>query len=200
MKTLLSGLMVLAFSLPACGGGTTPPEQPERPAAPEPAPEPVAADEPPPPPPPADTEGPNEDEDPNAMWEGVEGGVQGGVLGGGPGPTLPPPPPMTGPIIVPNSVLEARRIAGDKRLVPRDEDKLAMQKAGKTQVVTTVKMCVNDAGKVDSTKLLKSSGYPAYDAMIRAAIEKTWTYRPFTINGKPVAVCTSVMFIYKQTP
>jgi hypothetical protein len=36
--------------------------------------------------------------------------------------------------------------------------------------------------------------------MIRAAIEKTWTYRPFTINGKPVAVCTSVMFIYKQTP
>jgi hypothetical protein len=27
---------------------------------------------------------------------------------------------------------------------------------------------------------------------------RTWTYRPFLVNGKPAPVCTAVTFIYSQ--
>jgi hypothetical protein len=46
---------------------------------------------------------------------------------------------------------------------------------------------------------MKSTGFPAYDETIMSRIRGEWRYRPFQVNGKPVAVCTAVTFIYSQT-
>lgn len=44
---------------------------------------------------------------------------------------------------------------------------------------------------------LRSTGFPAYDEKILRELRQ-WQYRPFLVNGKPVAVCTAVTFIYSQ--
>lgn len=140
---------------------------------------------------------------------GVEGGVEGGVAGGVPGgipggvPGGPPPPPPApkvediAPKIVPQVALEQQRLSGEKHIVPSDEVKLQIKREGKTRVVTTVKMCLSSGGVVNKLTMLKSSGYPTYDQAIKATM-RSWRYRPFMVNGKPVPVCTSVTFIYNQ--
>ena len=70
-----------------------------------------------------------------------------------------------------------------------------MARTGKG-AVAVVKMCLNARGSVDRLAILKTSGYPGYDAKLKAHMQ-TWQYRPFRVNGKPVRVCTAVTFIYR---
>lgn len=126
---------------------------------------------------------------------GVEGDVMGGVMGSGP---PPPPPSKSAPQIVPQHALDALRISGDARIVPDDGTKLAIERDGKSRVVASIKMCVDTTGTVSSTDVIKSSGYPAYDARLEVGM-RTWKYKPFTVNGNAVDVCTSVTFIYAQS-
>ncbi|MEJ7602374.1 MAG: hypothetical protein WKG01_31055 [Kofleriaceae bacterium] len=45
-------------------------------------------------------------------------------------------------------------------------------------------------------EVLKSTGFPAYDAKIEAGIQ-SWKYKPYTIaSGEAVPVCTSVTVVY----
>lgn len=122
---------------------------------------------------------------------GVLGGVEGGVLGGV--GTAPPPPPSE-PQIVPQVALEAQRISGQKDIQPPNDVNVAIRRAGK-RAVGVVKMCLTSGGSVKSLKVLKSTGYPSYDAKIKSTMRQ-WRYRPFRVNGKAVPVCTSVTFIY----
>ena len=55
----------------------------------------------------------------------------------------------------------------------------------------------HQAGNVASVTQLKSTGFAAHDARIIEQM-RTWTYRPFLIDGKPAPVCTAVTFIYSQ--
>jgi periplasmic protein TonB len=128
---------------------------------------------------------------------GVLGGVEGGVLGGV-GDAPPPPPRAQEPQIVPQVALEQQRIAGEKNILPPDEVRLQLRRDGKDRVVAVVKMCLNASGNVSDLKLLKSSGYDAYDRKIRSTMQG-WRYRPFMVNSKAVPVCTSVTFIYTQS-
>lgn len=126
---------------------------------------------------------------------GTVGGVVGGVVGGPPPP--PPPPPPTMPQTVPPTMLESYRIAGNKLILPDDKTKLAITRAGMDRVIASLKVCLDVAGAVSAVKLLKSSGFPAYDRKLEAEIN-LWRYRPFQINGQAAPVCTAVTFIYKQ--
>ncbi len=148
-------------------------------------------------------------DDDEGVEGGVEGGVAGGVVGGVVGGTLeglpggmiekaPPPPPPQKPKIVPQVAIEQKRIAGEKQIIPDEGTKLQIKRDGKTQIVSTVKMCLSNGGSVSSLKVLKSSGYPNYDRKIQSKMRE-WKYKPFVVNGKPVPVCTSVTFIYRQT-
>lgn len=204
------GAVILAVWMVACGGSSPPAEKPGRasqPVAEQVVPE---ATETPKEPEPV-VEGPEEehwaprepDED-----DGVEGGVAGGVLGGVPGgvagwppPPPPPPPPRSTPHgaqIAPLAAVEGQRIAGRKDLAPDDKVKLAMRNAGKDRLVVPIKMCLDATGTPTTASLLKSSGYPSYDALLTSTITKTWRYRPFMINGHATPVCTAVTFIYRQ--
>jgi RNA polymerase sigma-70 factor, ECF subfamily len=84
---------------------------------------------------------------------------------------------------------ELERLSGVKDVHPDAATAAQIAKAGK-RVVAAVKMCVGADGRITSTKLLKSSGYPAYDHEILDAIA-AWTYR-----ARANEVCTAVTFIY----
>jgi protein TonB len=128
---------------------------------------------------------------------GVVGGVLGGVEGGALGDIKAPPPPPEKPKIVPQVALDKQFLSGERQITPSEEVKNAIRRDGLTRVVGTFKMCVSAGGNISSIDTLKSTGYPAYDRKITGAM-RGWQYRPFRVNGKPVPVCTSITFIYKQ--
>lgn len=128
---------------------------------------------------------------------GVEGGVAGGVLGGVEGGVLGgvEEPKVEPPKVVPQVALEAQRISGEKEIQPPNDVATQMARSGKgTNGV--VKICLNEGGTVKSLNMIKSTGYPAYDNKIKAKMRE-WRYRPFTVNGKALQVCSSVIFIYR---
>jgi protein TonB len=131
---------------------------------------------------------------------GVEGGVAGGVVGGvlteAPPPPPPPPPPAPPQNIAPTA-LEQQRVSGDKNIFPDDVTKTEIQRSGKTQLMVPVKVCIDRGGAIASVKVMKSSGFPAYDQKLTREINK-WRYRPFMVNGAPTPVCSAIQFIYRQ--
>jgi TonB family protein len=105
-------------------------------------------------------------------------------------------PPAAAVRNVPPSELEAHRIKGDRNIFPDEDDKRAIESSDIDRVITSVKMCVDTAGQVSETRLLRSSNYPGYDRKILADIE-TWGFEPIQVDGKAVPVCAAVTFIYK---
>jgi outer membrane biosynthesis protein TonB len=121
--------------------------------------------------------------------EGMEGGE------GIEEPVKPPPPAP--PQNVAPTALKANQIAGEQQIIPDDVTKIEIQRSGKAKVVASYKMCINAAGNPQSVTMLKSTGFPAYDAKIKREMDN-WRYRPFLINGRAAPVCTAVTFIYSQ--
>ena len=128
--------------------------------------------------------------------EGVAGGTIGDVDATPPPP--PPPPPPAPPSNVPPTLLEGYRIAGTKLIPPDDATKTNITRSGVSKIVGSFKLCVDVTGTVSSVNLLKSTGFSDYDAKLQREM-RTWRYRPYEIDGKPVPVCTAVTFIYSQT-
>jgi TonB family protein len=94
-------------------------------------------------------------------------------------------------------MLEGLRISGVKNIVPDDVTKVEIQRSGKTKIIGSFKLCIDANGAVLSVAQLKSTGFSAYDTKIKTAMQ-AWRYKPYTVNGKPVPVCTAVTFIYSQ--
>ena len=137
--------------------------------------------------------------------EGVEGGEVGGVIGDewtpgigfGNAPPPPPPPPPAPPQNVPPTLLEVNRTSGSKLVAPDAKTVAEIEKAGKDKVIGSFKLCVKETGTVWSVSQLKSTGFAAYDQKIEREM-RTWTYKPYQINGKAAPVCTAVTFIYSK--
>ena len=123
-----------------------------------------------------------------------------------PPPPPPPPPPPAGqeggvegspPQNVAPTMLEGSRIAGEKVIVPDDKTKIAIQQSKRDRLIASFKLCVDTTGAVNTVTLLKTSGFPDYDAKIIREMNK-WAYRPYQVNGQAVPVCSAVTFIYSQ--
>jgi hypothetical protein len=122
----------------------------------------------------------------------------------------PPPPaplPTAAPLVpaspaapqaVTPSALDANRIAGDKRIAPDENTMAFISRSGTDQVIASYKVCVTSEGTIGAVTLLKSTGFPTYDATIQSTIRSEWRYRPFVVNGKPAPVCTAYRFVYRQ--
>jgi protein TonB len=152
---------------------------------------------------------------PDGVVDGTEDGTDGPCVGPGCStigiPESSGEPPCVGPSCdectgddcddtidaVPDVVIEQRRIGGERRIYPPDTTKAAIVRDRLRRVVVTVKMCLSKGGTVQHLEVLRSSGYPEYDALIRSTM-RTWKYSPFEVNGNAVPVCTSVTFIYNQ--
>jgi TonB family protein len=88
-------------------------------------------------------------------------------------------------------------VSGEKNIIPDDVTKTEIQRSGKTQLMVPVKLCLDRSGNISSVKILKSSGFAAYDQKLIREINK-WRYRPFMVNGAPSPVCSAITFIYRQ--
>jgi hypothetical protein len=98
-----------------------------------------------------------------------------------------PPPPRTVPID------KLHRLSGEQAIPPGDAAKSAA--AGKPIAVAIVKVCLGADGKVESTKVVKSSMVAAYDEQLESTIKGTWTFEPVVTDGKPTPACTQVTFL-----
>ena len=113
---------------------------------------------------------------------------------------LPPPPASNKkrPLVLATSkLLEGKRIAGTKAIVPEDTDKLYIQQKGIGPLVASFRVCIDEAGAVESVLPTRSSGLTSYDDKLLAGI-RGWRYSPYMIDDQPVPVCAHVTFVYSQ--
>jgi hypothetical protein len=97
---------------------------------------------------------------------------------------------------VPQRALEARRTSGKTQVMPGESEADAMR-AGKRALVTSVfKVCISPRGGITAIHVLAASPFPGWNRRLFEAI-RSWRYSPFTVDGEPVGVCTSVTFAYK---
>jgi TonB family protein len=64
--------------------------------------------------------------------------------------------------------------------------------AGKPLGAAIVRVCLHRDGTVDTTKVIKTSGVPAYDEQLQRTIKASWTFEPVEGEG---AVCTTATFL-----
>jgi TonB family protein len=105
----------------------------------------------------------------------------------------PAPPPATATVIP--SVLQGLRISGETQVHPSTVTQNQMIHDNATRVEGIVKLCLDTGGSVASARMLRPTGYGAYDQTLLAAV-RDWRYRPYTVNSTPVPACSTVTFIY----
>lgn len=113
---------------------------------------------------------------------------------------LPEPPPRRvdppePPPVVPEAMLKGHLISGNTQIQASSEDKVKIARLPDQRVVGVVKLCIDAAGAVSSSQLLKSTGFRDYDRRLVRGVRR-WRYKPYRIGGEPTAVCTSVRFVY----
>ena len=94
--------------------------------------------------------------------------------------------------------LQSQQTAGARTIEPSRHDARAMETSGRG-VVGVVKMCLDAAGTPTEVTPVRSTGYPDYDARIKAGVER-WRFRPYLDGGKPVPVCSSVSISHRPDP
>ena len=99
--------------------------------------------------------------------------------------------------VVPHQYLAATRIAGKTHIEPPPRVRIAMVRERRAQIVANVKMCLTRQGRVKRLRVLQSSGYPSYDQLIVHQMW-FWRYRPYSIGGSSMPICTTVTFVYRQ--
>jgi len=114
--------------------------------------------------------------------------------GAGPRPGAAPgdaPPVAAAPAAPARNIAldKLKRVSGEPAIPPSGDARKAA--GGKPFAVAIVKVCLSPDGKVDSTKVIKSSGVPAYDDELQATIKASWAFAP---DAKPEALCTSATF------
>jgi hypothetical protein len=116
-------------------------------------------------------------------------------------PMPPPSGPGPAPIVFFQAASpfgKARRIAGNKFVVPSDEikDELAKRR-GVSRLEGTFRVCLDATGHVAQALPARSTGFAAYDREILSTL-RSWVYEPVVVDGAPAAVCTLVTFVYTQ--
>ena len=101
------------------------------------------------------------------------------------------------PVLLGQGAIEAHRIAGDPQIAAPDAVRTQMARTRKTQVRGDVKMCLGKDGRITSARVLRSTGYPEYDARLIDRMQ-SWRYEPYQVNGAAVPVCSVVTFIYRM--
>jgi TonB family protein len=114
-----------------------------------------------------------------------------------PAPPLPPlPEPPTDRYVTPGEFTRLR-ITGDTQIHPPPAIKHRMRGDGRGAVVGVIDVCVAATGHVARTRVLRSTGYPEYDAKLLEGV-RGWRYRA-TPGGTRVNICSPVTFQYRMT-
>jgi hypothetical protein len=89
------------------------------------------------------------------------------------------------------------RVRVDRLVVPSDDGKVALAKAGIGKIVGLVEACLDETGQVVSAQMIKNTGLASYDQKIVETV-KSYIYGPYLEDGKPIAVCVNIPFVYSQ--
>lgn len=98
-------------------------------------------------------------------------------------------------VILAPSQLQILRLEGDPQIHPSDPIKTAMMRDGAQRTTGVLKLCIGTAGTVATVNVVKSTGYASYDERLVAGA-RSWRYRPYLLEGRPVPACGMVTFIY----
>jgi hypothetical protein len=94
-------------------------------------------------------------------------------------------------------LVEGHRVSGHRDIAPDDRTKIAIQNASLTGVISSFRICLDEAGHVESVLPIKSTGFADYDRTLIDTMQQ-WVYSPFLVDDQPVPVCTAVTFVYRQ--
>ena len=127
------------------------------------------------------------------MAGGVEGGVAGGVLG-----RVAPPPPRRAVRAGEHrpNVGAAHRLTDLEDPRYRPTLPAAINRPGMT-IWGVFRICVSASGRVSEVTMIKSAD-PLVDNDWMAKI-KTWQYRPYSVDGRPVPFCHPARILVKST-
>jgi protein TonB len=137
---------------------------------------------------------PDKDDEPATSDDtGVAGGTEGGVAGGVATMTAAPPPQAPArPVVEAPPIMLAPNIGSGQRLSSLDDPRFrptlppSLNRRG-IVIWGLFRICVTSAGRVKDVKVLKSA-----DVLVDGSwseIIHRWEYRPYSIEGHPVAFC-----------
>jgi len=99
------------------------------------------------------------------------------------------------PVNLAPRIVATLRLAGENQIQPPAHVRSQMVRDGAQRVRGVFQLCIDTTGRVAAVQQRKSTGYDDYDQRLVSAMRQ-WRYRPYTSNGQPVPVCTSVDFVY----
>ncbi len=105
--------------------------------------------------------------------------------------------PVAQPPIVPPNVARGLRLSGNDQILPPELVRVEMLHQGKTSVQGTVQLCVSPAGAVTQVRVLRSTGFRAYDDVLAREM-RAWRYRPYLVGGVASPMCTVAIVIYRM--
>lgn len=101
------------------------------------------------------------------------------------------------PPIVPPNVAKGLRLSGNEQIYPPEMVRVEMLHQGKDVAQATVQVCVSARGQVDTVRLLKPTGFRAYDDVLVREIRE-WRYKPYLVDGVASPMCTVAVIIYRM--
>jgi TonB family protein len=99
------------------------------------------------------------------------------------------------PMTLEPSQLEAQRVSGNTNVRASKQTRDSMIHDRVSSLKSVVKVCVDITGLVTDATMVERSGYTEYDSKI-VETTREWHYRPYSIDGTPVPVCSTVEFLY----
>jgi TonB family protein len=93
------------------------------------------------------------------------------------------------------TAIEGQMVSGEKEIHMPSAILHDLRRMGNSQPVVAVKLCIDTGGAVSSVDVTKSCGNTSGDESIVGKV-RAWRFRPYTVNGIPVPVCTVKLFRY----
>ena len=118
--------------------------------------------------------------------DGEKGGVRNGVIGGHGTDPAPEPARFVTPNVATGQLAVDPQADAHRVTLPA-----ALSRAG-MRLWALARICMNRKGEVEQVTLLRGAD-PTVDPLIVAAL-RTWRYRPYAIDGRPVPFCTNVRY------
>jgi hypothetical protein len=94
--------------------------------------------------------------------------------------------------VVLSGQLDTNRTGGTPSIPPDAAVMAALGRSGRDHTVGAFSFCLADDGALLGVDMLSTTGFPGYDHAIETAIRSTWKFKPWLVDGKPVAVCSAV--------
>lgn len=101
------------------------------------------------------------------------------------------------PLEVARELIEGRRTSGKTTILPDDMTAYEMAQRGVIETTASFALCLDTSGVPASVTRMSSTCFPRYDEKIRTTM-LTWRYSPYSVDGVPKKVCTTINVLYRQ--